>query len=192
MATEETNKPEFVFRTAMTADCEYVKWLSEVKNRYLRAQAKASVKVNSELLGFYWSLGCDIVSHNIENTYGKGIMKELSYDMKAMFPDEKGFSLENLYLIKRWFSFYKDSLNILYQVGTELAEGGDGTQIFYQAGTNCQMPICFSTIPWRHHVEIIRRCQTVEEAIFYLKRVTDEGWSRRMLEDNLANNLYAR
>ena len=192
MGAEENSKPEFVFRTGMTANREYVKWLSELKTRFLIAQAKASVRVNSELLEFYWSLGYDIVSRDIEHTYGKGVMKNLSHDMKAMFPGGKGFSLENLYLIKRWYLFYKDSLNILYQAGEKLAEGTEETRNLYQAGTKCPMPTCFSTVPWRHHVEIVRRCKTVKEALFYMNCVSDEGWSRRMLEDNLASDFYAR
>ena len=59
MEEEERSKPDFVFRTGMTPNREYVEWLTDVKNRYVNARAKASVQVNSELLGFYWSLGRD-------------------------------------------------------------------------------------------------------------------------------------
>ena len=61
---EDINKPEFVFRTNMTPDNSYVQWLADVKSRYITAQAKASLHVNSELLEFYWSLGRDLATMN--------------------------------------------------------------------------------------------------------------------------------
>ena len=38
-------------------DKEYKDWLIEVSNRFRRSQIKASIKVNSEMLRFYWKLG---------------------------------------------------------------------------------------------------------------------------------------
>ena len=38
------------------ADKNYVKWLSDLKKRFCVAQLKAAVKVNTEMLKFYWSL----------------------------------------------------------------------------------------------------------------------------------------
>ena len=38
-------------------DSFYLKWISEIKADYRRSQIKAAVKVNEELLRFYWRLG---------------------------------------------------------------------------------------------------------------------------------------
>ena len=35
----------------------YRKWIQEVSSRFRRSQIKAAVKVNEEMLRFYWSLG---------------------------------------------------------------------------------------------------------------------------------------
>ena len=37
----------------------YAEWLESIKSQYRNAQLKAAVKVNSELLRFYWKLGHD-------------------------------------------------------------------------------------------------------------------------------------
>ncbi len=42
-------------------DLEYVNWLASLKTRVQRAQLKAAVAVNQELLQFYWELGNDII-----------------------------------------------------------------------------------------------------------------------------------
>ena len=47
---------------------EYAEWLKSLSQRFRQSQIKAAVKVNSELLKFYWSLGQDIVERNFENT----------------------------------------------------------------------------------------------------------------------------
>ena len=43
-------------------DKDYIEWLKHVKKRFKNTQIKASIKVNDELLRFYWSIGKDIVT----------------------------------------------------------------------------------------------------------------------------------
>ena len=38
-------------------DDNYKKWLSELSDRFRSSQIKAAVRVNSEMLQFYWSIG---------------------------------------------------------------------------------------------------------------------------------------
>ena len=38
-------------------DEQYKKWISEVSKRFRQSQIKAMVKVNDEMLRFYWQLG---------------------------------------------------------------------------------------------------------------------------------------
>ena len=48
------NIPQFVNSDSFMADKNYVKWLSDLKKRFRIAQLKAAVKVNTEMLKFYW------------------------------------------------------------------------------------------------------------------------------------------
>ena len=63
-------------------DSEYKNWLYDLKKRYKSSQIKAAVKVNSELLKFYWSLGKDIVAKQCESKWGSGFFNNLSRDLK--------------------------------------------------------------------------------------------------------------
>lgn len=38
-------------------DLEYKKWISDISSRFKQSQIKAAVKVNDEMLRFYWQLG---------------------------------------------------------------------------------------------------------------------------------------
>lgn len=45
-------------------------------------------------------------------------------------------------------------------------------------------------MPWRHHVEIVSKCNSAEEALFYLQSTIEEGWSRNALIDCIKADLY--
>ena len=56
-------------------DKDYVEWLKHVKKRFKNTQIKASIKVNDELLRFYWSIGKDIVNMQAESKWGGAFLK---------------------------------------------------------------------------------------------------------------------
>ena len=85
---------------------EYVFWLDHIKQLYRISQIKASLKVNRELLGFYWQLGKEMAERKIEEVWGSGVVERLSIDLKNAFPMSKGFSTTNLWYIKKWYLFY--------------------------------------------------------------------------------------
>ena len=96
-----TDKPHFVFRDGMTADSNYVQWISDIKSCYRSSQIKAAVRVNTELLEFYWSVGSDLVALKAEERWGCGIVKQSALDMRNAFPDAKGFSISNVKYMKQ-------------------------------------------------------------------------------------------
>ena len=87
--------PEFVKNNGVIADNSYIEWLSDVKRRFKSSQIKAAVRVNTEMLSFYWSIGRDIVALKAESKWGSGFFNQLSLDLKTAFPDETGFSYTN-------------------------------------------------------------------------------------------------
>lgn len=50
-------------------DEEYRKWIEDIGKRYKQRQIKASVSVNQEMIGFYWSIGRDIVEKSAESKW---------------------------------------------------------------------------------------------------------------------------
>lgn len=143
MSTDKKEKPSFIFRDGMTSDKEYVEWLAELKSRYKQSQVKAAVRVNSTLLEYYWSLGRDIVRQEAESRWGSGFFNQLSLDMKAMFPNETGFSVTNLKYMKRWYVFYTKDVTIRQRPVDEI-----------------EMPSQFGLIPWGQHIDIFTRCES--------------------------------
>jgi len=58
-------------------DREYAKWISDISERFRLSQLKAAVKVNDEMLRFYWKLGRDISTKERDHNYGKAFVKNL-------------------------------------------------------------------------------------------------------------------
>ena len=46
-------------------DPNYKDWVKELSLRYRKSQIKAAVKVNREMLSFYWSVGKDITEKEL-------------------------------------------------------------------------------------------------------------------------------
>lgn len=102
-------KPFVVKSHDIHLDSDYVQWLAEVKNRYRRARIKASIRVNSEQLLFNWQLGRDLVLKKAEEKWGGGVVEQVSLDLQAEFPGVKGFSVRNLWNMKKWYLFYSSA-----------------------------------------------------------------------------------
>lgn len=115
---EKNNIPQFVNSDTFMAGKNYVRWLSDLKRRFRIAQLKAAVKVNTEKLKFYWSLGEGICEKK-QNKWGVKIIDRLSLDMRSEFPQSGAFPVANLYNIKRRFVFYSSQSEFFYQAGWE-------------------------------------------------------------------------
>ena len=203
------DKPTFICRDGMLADKEYVEWLADLKRRYSQSQIKAAIRVNSTMLEFYWSLGRDILQKQAESKWGSGFFNQLSLDMKQMFPDETGFSVTNLKYMKRWYAFYYERVIKGQQVADEFRqhagdelrdlilqrvaeENNEQTSIRQQLADELRMHTSFGQTPWFHHVHIFTHSHTLEEALFYIRKVAAEGWSRSRLEDMMTAQLYEK
>ena len=87
-------------------DKDYISWIDELSSRYRQSQVKAAVKVNTEMLRFYYDLGKDIVTLKAESKWGSGFMKNLSHDLKLKNPSAACFSLVNLHYMKNFYLLY--------------------------------------------------------------------------------------
>ena len=196
---EVMDKPTFVYRDGMLADSNYVEWLSNVKARFRQSQIKASIRVNTAMLEFYWSIGRDLVTLRAEERWGTGVVKQFALDMRQAFPNETGFSDTNVKYMKRWYSFYYERVTKGQQVADQLDGGKKSQQLVdqievaeksQQVADQLEMPEVFGKVPWFHHVQIFCHCDSLDEALFYINKVVEEGWSRSCLEDKIAAKLF--
>lgn len=134
-------------------DTAYKNWIAALSARFKQSQIKAAVRVNNELLSFYWQLGKDIVELDAESRWGKGVMKSISDDLKSELPGVSGLSPTNLYYMKWFYQTYSQGTAFLPQLGVKSHD-----RILPQLGGESKNPqdvlILFS-IPWTHHKYIL-------------------------------------
>ncbi len=196
------NKPELVTSQDVNLDSEYVQWIHEIKQRFRNSQIKAAVKVNSEQLLFNWQLGRDLVVRKAEEKWGTGIVNQVSLDLQDEFPEAKGFSARNLWFMKQWYTFYASNNKAvslisdmekqvdtgsvkLKQVASEIHEAK-----VKQVASELEFPSVFAFVPWMHHVLIIQKSQSIEEALFYIRKTVEGSLSRNALDNIIRADMY--
>lgn len=151
---------------------DYRQWLAELKSKIRFSQIKAAVAVNSELIRLYWNLGQQIVEKQENAQWGSGFIERLSKDLQMEFPDISGLSVSNLRRCRQFYLFYNQEDKIHAQLVREL----DDNSLF--------------NIPWGHHTFIIGRIKSPQEALFYIHKTIENGWSRAILEYHIEKDLY--
>ena len=165
----DNNTPTVVKIHNVNIDKDYINWIEELKSRYRSAQIKAAVKVNAEKLHFNWELGRDLVIRKAEERWGSGVVEQVSLDLQAAFPESKGFSVTNLRYMKQWYLFYSAAGKKLHQLGGELQTTENQSDTI-QHQPDVEFPGILAMIPWRHHIEIIAKCKSIDEAVFYIRK----------------------
>ncbi len=74
----------------------YFEWLEVLKGRIQTARSRAALAVNSELIRLYHQIGYDILQRQTPQGWGAKVIERVARDLKATFPDMKGFSTSNL------------------------------------------------------------------------------------------------
>ena len=148
---------------------DYKIWLIELKSKIQKSQIKAALSVNAELIMLYWELGKQIAGKQEQVKWGSKFIEQLALDLKKEFPEMNGFSKTNLIYCRKFFQFYSQS--------SDFIEFGE--QVVHQ-------------IPWGHHLLIMKKVKTLQEAYFYIQETIENNWSRSILSIQIESGLYKR
>lgn len=166
-------------------DAEYKKWIQELSLRYRQSQIKASIRVNSEMLRFYWSIGKDIAEKQFDNKYGTHFYENLSRDLVAALNVKKGLAPTSLRYTKYFYQLYSP----LYENRRQPADDLNDV-IYRQPAEELDLLFC---IPWTHHQKIIDKVQgDSQKALFFVRKTWENQWGRGMLVNFLDTDLYER
>lgn len=179
-------------------DKDYLQWVQELCKRYQRCQIKAAVKVNQEMLRFYWELGRDIIELDIEKKWGEKVIRTLSADLKREIPNATGFSRTNLYYIRSFYCLYSELNAIVPQIEGQLSSHSKKSIVPQLGGQSHSSVVSLMeedifALPWGHHKLLIDKCSNNrDKALFYVNLSLKNGWSRAVLLNVLDTNLYER
>ena len=169
-------------------DASYRLWIQNISKRFHQSQIKAAVKVNDEMLRFYWTLGHDMETIKESYAWGSRFYEQISNDLKKELPDARSFSPRNLQYMHQFYRLFPDS-----EMTKQLVSQFDTAEIDKQSVTEIKVSDEIFRIPWGHIVQIINKCKNdTEKALFYVRKTIDNNWSRAVLLNFLDTDLFER
>jgi predicted nuclease of restriction endonuclease-like (RecB) superfamily len=161
---------------------DYPSFLAALKARILGARIKAAHSINHELILLYWDIGHGIVEKQRTVGWGEAVVDRLAADLRAAFPEMRGFSARTLRDTKRFYLAYSDQ-TIWPQAVAKLEPGT------LRAGV---APPLVTEIPWGHHRLILDKLTDPAARVYYLRATAQFGWSRAVLLNQIKAGSYER
>ncbi|MCL2713627.1 MAG: PDDEXK nuclease domain-containing protein [Alphaproteobacteria bacterium] len=143
----------------------YASWLADLKTRIHTAQQRATLAVNRELVLLYWQIGRDILSRQAEQGWGARVIERLATDLRAAFPDMKGFSPRNFKYMRAFAEAWPDAP-------------------FVQE--------VLAQLPWYHQVALLDKLPGPEPRKWYVAKAIEQNWSRNVLVMQIESRLLER
>jgi predicted nuclease of restriction endonuclease-like (RecB) superfamily len=143
----------------------YDRFLKDLKQRIRTAQVKAALAINQEMVMLYWSIGRDILQRQESEGWGTKVIDRLAKDLKAAFPDMRGFSPRNIRYMRTFALAYPDE------------------QIVQRSAAQ---------LPWRQTMVVLDKLKDQEQRLWYTAQSLENGWSRDILAMQIDSDLYRR
>lgn len=182
----------------------------EVINIILQHKGRASRAVNNELLLTAWHVGGYVSAKLKSEEWGSKVVTQLSEYIRSQRPDIKGYSRRSIYNMVMFYDEYSSEtfnatvekyLNSEFvQPRTAQIETSQPTQeatVIVQPETaqiiqlpSIQMPKILELTTLTNHVEILSRCKSTEERMFYILYANKEHLIKRELQRCISNQTY--
>ena len=146
-----------------TISNDYKLFLAEIKEKVSRSQYEAMKQVNKALISLYWEIGKSIVEKQKEYGWGKSIVENLSDDLEKEFPGMNGFSVQNLWYMRKFYKEYYQDIKLQPLIGE---------------------------ISWSHNISIMDKCKDKHEREFYMTMSKKYGWTRNVLINQMEGKSY--
>lgn len=188
---------------------DYPAFLAALKERILHARTSASRAVNRELILLYWDIGRGIVEKQQTAGWGDAVVERLAADLRAEFPDMRGFSARSIWEMKRLYLAYSEP-DFLRQAVAALKrmEKSAHSEFLQQAVAELgkiktlaqPVPEILSqavkelmvACPWGHHLLILSKLTDPAARLYYLRATAQLGWSRNVLLNQIKAGAYER
>jgi predicted nuclease of restriction endonuclease-like (RecB) superfamily len=147
----------------------YPEFLAEIKARVASARTRAILAANSALIGLYWEIGSEILARERGEGWGSRVIDRLAADLRREFPDMTGLSRSNLKYMRAFAEAWPQE------------EGGNAIG---------QQPV--GQLPWGQNIALLTRLHERDDRLWYARQTIEYGWSRKVLEAQIASDLRGR
>lgn len=184
-------------RDELTRQFEYVNSLIE------RHRFNAITKVNLEVLLTSWEVG-EYISIQLKTSHwGSKVVSELADYLKLQNPQRRGFGKRHLYNMVKFYDLYSrvefseiiKNLHLSEIVQLRIAQLGYMEKVdrlpLKSSIRLLAIPELLLLIPFTSHLEIMNRCNTDEERIFYMLYASQQCLKTEELRRCIINQTYA-
>ena len=164
----------------------YATLLTDIKQRVRRAQVRAMLAVNAELIRLYWDIGRVIDERQQQEGWGAGVIPRLARDLHNDLPEEKGFSERN---IKQMLAFYREyaQLSFVQQPAAQI----ETEPKVPQAAALFTAELILA-LPWTHHAILMAKVKDPATRHWYMQAALEHGWSRSILVMQIETAAHQR
>lgn len=178
---------------------------NEVVGIIAKHRSEATTAVNSELLLTAWHVGGYVSAKLKSEEWGSKVVSQLSEFIRSRRPDFKGYSRSSIYNMVMFYDEYSSSAfraiveKYLDTNALLPQKNKDGHQIqlcktidnqFVQPLAG-QMPQILTLTTFTNHTEILCRCKSNEERLFYILYAHKEHLAKREMQRCISNQTYA-
>ena len=181
----------------------------EVINIILQHQSRASRAVNEETLLMAWNVGGYVFNKLKTEEWGSKVVTQLSEYIRTKQPKLKGYSRSSIYNMVLFYEEYSSErfLSTASQYlskefvqpktaqinNPSLAQTNQGTTVFPMQIVQPkigQFPKLLTLTTLTNHIEILCRCKSSEERLFYILYAHKEHLVKRELQRSITNQTY--
>ena len=185
----------------------------EVVDIILQHKSRASRAVNEELLLTAWHVGGYVSAKLKSEEWGSKVVSQLSEYIRSKRPDIKGYGRSSIYNMVLFYDEYSSEtftstveryLNSEFvqprigQIETSVFLSSQEANAIVQATSAQfvqplagQMPKILELTTFTNHTEILCRCKSNEERLFYILYANKEHLVKRELQRCISNQTYS-
>ena len=189
---------------------EYQSLIEDIKAWVNAARTTAARAVNLNLILLYWEIGRGIVDKQQMLGWGESVVEVIAADLRRAFPSSRSFSADNVWRMRQFFLAYDDvsflgqpvpktvsAESILLTPRQPVVLGQPVPEIRMKndvapTGSKVISLELLATVPWGHHLLILKKISDVATRLYYLKATAQFGWTRNVLLNQIKANAYAR
>ena len=170
-------------------------------------RSSAIAKVNTEALLTNWEIGQYISMQLKSSAWGAKVVSDLADYLKRQNPKRRGFGKRHLYNMVKFYETYSreefaniiNGLKLPEIVQSEIAQLDNIQQkeeivqfpIAQLEEAFSPMPQVLTLLPFSGHLEIMNRCRTDEERIFYMLYASHQRLKTEELRRCIVNQTYS-
>ena len=193
--SRNNNKEQKRYNDMANEIIKYEQQFEEIRGIITMHRERALREVNEESLQMSWTVG-RIVSEKLKNNeWGSKVVTQLSEYLRTKDPTLKGYSRRNIYNMVKFYEEYSSevfndhlqSLPLSEIVQSETAQMNKDT-IVQTASAQLPRILCLTT--FSNHIEILNRCKTIEQRIFYILYSYRERLKNKELQRCIVNDTF--